>query len=320
MKYTQYIGILLGAIYGFAYRLLCGIESPTQLYNNYNIYSISFIWILPIIISIIPILFARKEILGSRSKQFFLPFLSVLLFFIITLSSGVEDLLCILMIVFPFLLAAGSVGLLVTPLMKSRNSNKLYSILLIPLILNPIESLIPNKIENYRVETKIAINAVSQTVWSNLIEVPEIKATEYNKGFFNYIGVPRPIRSELRTINGKEYRIGYFSNDLKLYETISIMEPPKYVEFKIHIKESELRDLPTDKHLLGSDYFRFEHISYELNKISDDKTELTLSCIYTLDSKMNWYANFWAKRIIKDFETRLLESLKLKIEQDPLTP
>jgi hypothetical protein len=29
---------------------------------------------------------------------------------------------------------------------------------------------------------------------------------------------------------------------------------------------------------------------------------------------MNGYANFWASRIIKDFENRLLNSLKMKIE------
>ena len=269
---------------------------------------------MPIVISIIPILFAKNEVLESRWKQFVFPFLSVLLFFIFTLSSGIEDWLCILIIAFPFLLTAGIVGLILGPIIKNRNSNKLYSIVLLPFILSPLESLIPNKSEHFSVESKIVIKTDKQTVWKNLIEVPEIKDKEYDKGFFNYIGVPRPIKSELEIINNTEYRIGYFSGELKLYETISKVDPLNFVEFNIHINESELRDLPTDKHLLKSDYFSFDNISYELQEVSANKTELILRCNYTLDSKMNGYANFWAEKIIKDFESRLLNSLKLKIE------
>ena len=183
-----------------------------------------------------------------------------------------------------------------------------------PFILSPIETLIPNKTEDFSVESKIVIEKDKQTVWENLIEVPEIKDKEYDKGFFNYIGVPRPIKSKLEIVNGTEYRIGYFSDELKLYETISKVEPLKFVEFNIHITESELRDLPTDKHLLKSDYFSFDNISYELREITPNKTELILSCNYNINSKMNGYANFWAEKIIKDFESRLLNSLKLKIE------
>lgn len=316
MKFKQYIGIILGALYGLGVRFFLNPRnnSTSEIYDYYNIYTISFIWILPVAISIIPILFAKNEILESKWKQFGFPFLSVLLFFIFTLSSGIEDWLCILIIAFPFLLTAGIVGLILGPIIKNRNSNKLYSIALLPFILSPIETLIPNKSEHFSVESKIVIETDKQTVWKNLIEVPEIKDKEYDKGFFNYIGVPRPIKSELETINGTEYRIGYFSDELKLYETISKVEPLRFVEFNIHISESELRDLPTDKHLLKSDYFSFDNISYELRKITPNKTELILSCNYNLNSKMNGYANFWAEKIIKDFESRLLNSLKLKIE------
>lgn len=316
MKFKQYIGIILGALYGLGVRFLLNPRdsSADDIYDYYNIYTISFIWILPIVISIIPILFAKNEVLESKWKQFVFPLLSVLLFFIFTLSSGIEDWLCILIIAFPFLLTAGIVGLILGPIIKNRNSNKLYSIVLLPFILSPIESFIPNKSEHFSVESKIVIKTDKLTVWKNLIEVPEIKDKEYEKGFFNYIGVPRPLKSELEIINGSEYRIGYFSDELKLYETISKVDPLNFVEFNIHINESELRDLPTDKHLLKSDYFSFNNISYELQEVSANKTELILRCNYTLDSKMNGYANFWADKIIKDFESRLLNSLKLKIE------
>ena len=92
------------------------------------------------------------------------------------------------------------------------------------------------------------------------------------------------------------------------------MRKGEFVEFQIHINESKLRDMPTDNHLLKSDHFSFDNISYELKEIAPGITELILSCDYTLNSRMNGYANFWAEKIVKDFETRLLNALKLKIE------
>ncbi|MDF1697957.1 MAG: hypothetical protein P1U56_19070 [Saprospiraceae bacterium] len=316
MKYHQYLGIILGAAYGYICRLIYASDFFSRMYDDLDIYSISFFWIVPIVISILPILFAREEVLESDWKKFGFPVLSVLLFFLFALSSGIEDWLCILIIAFPFLLCAGIVGMLIAPIIKKRNSKKLYSIILLPFIFCPVESLIPNKVEQFTVASKVIVAKDKATVWSNLIEVPEIKSAEYEKGFFNYIGVPRPIKSELKTIDGTEYRIGYFSDDLKLYETIANIQPLKFVEFTIHIDKSELRDLPTDNHLLQSDYFSFDNISYELKEIEPYKTELILSCSYTLNSNMNGYANFWADKLLEDFEVRLLNSLKLKIESD----
>lgn len=316
MKYKQYIGIILGALYGLAVRFLMNpqVHSLEKLYDYYNIYTISFIWVLPIIIAIIPILFAKEKILASPWKQFLYPVYSVLLFFIFTLSIGLEDWLCILILAFPFILTAGLVGISVGYLIKNKNSDKLYAIVLIPFILSPIESSIPNTTEHFRIESDIIIASDKATIWKNLIEVPEIKDEEYQKGFFNYIGVPRPIKSELQYINGTEYRIGQFSDKLRLYETISKIEPLRYIEFNIHINKSELRNIPTDVHLLQSNYFKFKKIAYELEEIAPNSTKLILRCDYMLDSKMNGYANFWASKIIKDFESRLLKALKIKFE------
>jgi hypothetical protein len=319
MKLNQYLGILFGALYGLGYRVLCSKQNFRSAFDYYDIYSVTFIWIVPIVVSIIPILFAREEILKSKRKQFLFPFLSVLLFFIFALSTRLEDWLCILILGFPFLLTAGLVGLLLGGFIKSRKSKKLYSIVLLPFILNPFEVYLPKNFEKYSVQSEVIINSNSQNIWSILIEVPEIHEEEFDYGFYNYIGVPRPLKSELETINGVEYRIGYFTQGLKLYETISEIDSLKYVNFKIHIDKSELRDTPTDRHLLQSNYFKFENISYNITKVDENRSKLTLNCDYILNSKMNFYASFWADRIIKDFEIRLLKVLKNKVERQAET-
>jgi len=316
MKTKEYIGILLGGIYGIVYRLLC--ENNDNQIFDFNIFSISFIWILPIVIGVLPILIANKEIQNSKSKQVLYPIASVLLFFIITLATRLEDLVCILILTLPFIMVAGISGLIVGEILKRSKSNKLFSIVLLPFLIIPLESKLSDAKKVYQVETKIIIEASKEKVWDHLIEVPEISEAEYEYGFYNYIGIPRPVKSELQVIEGEQYRIGYFTDHLQLVEKISQIDTLNFVEFEIVLEKSVLRDLPTDKHILQSSYFKFDKISYELVVIDANNIELRLDCKYSIDSKMNWYANFWAEKIIRDFEIKLLNVLKTKIENEKI--
>lgn len=67
MRFKEYLGIILGAAYGLLIRLIMSPHDrgSDELYNFYNIYSVSFIWILPIVISIIPVLIAKNSIKDS---------------------------------------------------------------------------------------------------------------------------------------------------------------------------------------------------------------------------------------------------------------
>lgn len=286
-----------------------------SLYDIYSIYSISFIWVLPIVIGLTPLIVAPMEVLSTWWKPLLYPFLSELVFFLLALGSGLEDLICLIIIIIPFLIGAAVVGGLLAPILRKFNSKKLYSVLILPLVLSLVESLLPNQVGQFTVTSKIEIDAGQALVWQNLVEVPEIAKDEYILGFYNRIGVPRPVKSELLIKDGVEYRIGYFSDDLELWETVAHKDSLNSVSFAIHIDKSKLRDVPTDKYILRSENFSFNEISYALKPTLNGGTELYLSCNYTIDSKMNGYANFWASQIVRDFEERLLHALKLKLER-----
>src|SRR5690606_40604559 len=113
----------------------------------------------------------------------------------------------------PFLLVAGVIGLLLGAFVKDRiKDKKLYSIILIPLLLNPIENLIPNKEEVYSVSSEIVINKNKAVIFPNLLSVPTISDDEYKNGFYQKIGIPRPINSEIFTNENQMYRIGHFTD------------------------------------------------------------------------------------------------------------
>jgi hypothetical protein len=314
MRYTRFLGIILGVLYGFVLRLFGeGIFAGEM----FSIYSITFIWITPVIISIIPILISSNQLYNTKLRRWMYPMITVALVLTVSVCTGLEDLFCILILGVPYFIVAGLVGFLVSWLVKRRiNAKRLYSVLLLPFLLNPIESLFPNTVSTYAVENSITIHASDEAVWSTILEVPEIKESEYTSGFFNNIGIPRPVKSQFEFIHDQRYRIGYFSEGLKLVESITHYEPLKTVSFYVHIELSELRNKPTDQHLLRSEYFKFQHITYTLEKIDDNKTSLTLRCDYVLESKMNAYASLWADAVIDDFEIRLLQALKIKLEKN----
>lgn len=310
-NFKQYIGIILGALYGLIFRFVL------EIYNNGDdVFTITFLFVVPLIISVIPIFFHSSELYKSSLKSYSYPVFSVILFFFMAFFSRLEDLSCLLILVIPFVFIAGIVGMIISFFVGEHFKRKrIYSIVFLPFLLIPIENILPDKTEFYSVQSRIIINQSPETIWNNIIEVPEIKEDEYKKGFYNNIGIPRPLYSKLEEKNGIIYRIGYFSEGLQLYETISEKKENEFVNFKINIEESVLRDTPTDKHVLKGNYFKFENISYKLNKSDNGQTELILTCDYQITSKMNGYANFWAKNIIKDFEVRLLQSIKHKLEK-----
>lgn len=309
---SQYLGIFFGVVYGLIIRLLGDTEKFVEFYN---IYSISFLWITPIIIALFPILFASNQIYKSKTKLFFYPIITIILFLITALITRIEDLVCLLIIGFPFLLVAGLIGILLGTFVKDRINKNIYSIILIPLLLNPIENLIPNKEQIYNVSSEIVIKRKPADIFPNLLSVPAISENEYTNGFYQIIGIPRPISSEILINENEMYRIGHFTDDLKLYEYVSEIQVNRFVNFKIDLSKSQLRNTPTDQHLLESNYFNFENINYTLKPVSENETKIILNCEYKIGSKMNFYANFWANSIIVDFEKRLLESIKLKLEK-----
>lgn len=309
---TQYLGFLLGVIYGLFFRLISDVES---LDGFYNVFSITFIWVIPTLIGLFPIMFSSSKLYLSPRKLVLYPIITICLFLITTLVTGLEDIFCLFIIGIPFFIAAGVLGILLGTYMRDKIvKKKIYSIFLLPLILNPVENLIPNKSGQFQVEHSIIINKNKSDIFPNLLEVQAINEEQYGNGFFQIVGIPKPINSKMFRSKENTHRIGYFTDNFQLYESIDLLKENEFVSFQIHLDKSRLRNKPTDIHLIQSDYFKFGKISYSLIEIDMNKTKVILSCDYILNSKMNAYANFWAEKMISDFEKRLLNSIKTNIE------
>ena len=313
--FTRYGGILLAALYGLLLRILFEFFSKPE--HIYNIFGITFLGVVPVIIGIIPLFFASDKQLEATWYPVFRPALAVIVFFICCLSGGLEDLLCILVISLPYLIAAVVGGILARMfIVKNRKKKgRLYTILLLPLLLGPLEEQFDSPLRSYTVVSRITVDAKPEAIWINIIRVPEIGKDEYRPGFFNYAGIPRPLYAELDKDTLHATRTGHFEGGLKFVERVIAWEKNRHIAFDITVVPSSIRRTVFDQHMLKGDHFKFLNASYTLKPLPDGKTELILSSSYQLKTKINAYGDFWGGQLLSDFQERLLQVVRKRCEK-----
>jgi hypothetical protein len=301
-------GIILCSIYAFIIRILAE-------FNIIEINSITFLLITPAVLSFIPFIVCKPNYYNKTWKVTLYPILSILIFLLIAVIRGLEDLACFLIIGIPYCMFSIATSLLLKYFVKKKrniNIKNSFSILLLPLIVGTMENK-SSKIEvKHIVSNEILIQENKDFIFQNLLSVPDISQTN-KKSFINYLGIPKPIKSSYDTI--KNIRIGYFENNVSLTETVEQNFKKSKLTFKILLSESKFAQNPTLKHILISKAIIFETITYELKK-EKSGTRLRLTTKYSIHSNLPFYGSFWSKTIINDFENNILSSLKKVIENE----
>ena len=255
----------------------------------------------------------------SKTKSILFPLISVISFLLIAFITRLEDLGCFIILLPPYLIISIIVSFILRSLLKSRteiNSNSLTKnsllFIAIPIIIGNIEKKIEKRDSNFEISEKIIIDSPKQIIWNNLFSVPNL--TNYvDSSIYNYLGFPNPIKSEYDFKTNT--RLGYFSNGIVLNEKISEQKELEKLSFEINVEKSNLNQSQTFKHILKSKNLVFNSITYKLKCINNNKTELTLTCNYNVKTNIPIYGEFWSKKIIIDFEQKLLKALKKRNEE-----
>ena len=128
--------ILPAAAFGLLVRLLTG-----QDFVDFPVASTAFLGLLPVAIGVLPILF-RKTTDTSRWRDFLYPVYAVGIFGLVTLATGIEDVICLLILGIPFLLVAGLTGLVVGYIVRRRNRRKpLVLLVVLPLLVGRLREV-----------------------------------------------------------------------------------------------------------------------------------------------------------------------------------
>lgn len=190
----------------------------------------------------------------------------------------------------------------------------------LPFITGIIEPNFPTPSENFETTSSIIISSDRSEIWKNIVRVAEIKDTEYKKGFFNYAGIPRPLYAELNKDTLGGIRVGHFDGGLKFEEKIINWNKEKSVTFDIKIIPSTTNTTIFERHMFNGEHFKFLNATYKLENINNSQTKLLLTTQYQLDTKINFYGQFWGRQLLTDFQCRLLSVIKNRCENNhPLT-
>lgn len=304
-----YYGIILGLAYGIVTRLVFGEDA--------TLVSLTYLFLVPAVLGIVPLVFANTQQIASYKTIIFIPWLTVASVFLVLFISGLEESICVLILGAPFfiLVTLGAFIYRLIRIHRAKHRNTLLALILLPFLLSPLEKSFDSPTELCSVSSEIIVHSTPQNVWNKIIRVPEIREEEYTAGFFNRLGIPRPIEAELEAEHLGALRIGHFEGGLKFIEHITEWQPYHKVSFDIQIDSATVRNRVFDRHVLLGNYFQFVAASYEIEPLDNKQLRLRLLSTYTLQSKTNFYNKFWGNLILQDFQDRLLAVIAQRCAQ-----
>ncbi|MGJ4753907.1 hypothetical protein [Leptospira kmetyi] len=315
------IPVVISVLYAIAVQYCFRIESLKELGLGMTY---GGIFILPFLIGVISCYSAEKTKPRSVFFHIFFPWLPTIVSMLFALLVNFEGMICLIMGLPIYLVLSSLGGIAVAIWFYIFPENRMnllaaFGILSLPLVTGYFETFwdLPNEIRF--VETKISIESTPETIWKNIIRIPELEKTE--DGFFYTMGFPRPVEATLSHEGIGGVREAKFEKGLVFYETITEWNPGRKLKFEIQA-DPNLTPLTTlDPHVVpGGIYFDALQGEYELeyNKIlKNNKKEnvvLHLRSKYRLSTHFNFYASLWGDFLMRDIQNSILRILKRRIE------
>jgi hypothetical protein len=314
-KWFKIIGIPV--IVALAIRGFFGIEAWNDLFS---VMTVGFLFFGPLLVGMLTTYLSDVKKLENRWYVFFLPWIPIFLFFLITLAFKIEGWACWLMVL-PFYLLAASVGGIIGSEFKKqkvakRQNLSVYLVALLPFLISPIEKMIGAIPGTYDAYTFIDIEADKTEIWNNVTQVSQIQK-EQDKGWFTeFLGFPRPLKAELNFEGVGASREAIFDKGLVFHEEVKEYEHQKKMRFSIKANPHEIPSTTMDQHVvIGGDYFDVLDGTYELEKLNKSTYRLHLYSHFTLNTTFNFYASWWARWIMQDIQNNILQVVKQRAEK-----
>jgi hypothetical protein len=306
---TLLIGLGSGVAYAFLAMLL--------VQSVHKSVSLTYIFILPILLGAIPVLLSTKEELQSYKSYLLLPWAIVFTFFILAWAAEFEGMICLIIIIAPFLLL-GSLGAFVFRLIKLKrqgNGTKLYLSLFLPLVVLFVESNFRAEDQIHTVSTSIEIQASKQNVWNNVKNVRNIKPNEIEPHFVHLIGIPKPLNGEIDIESIGGIRQITWEKGIRFQEKITNWNPTYGFTYNVNVDPKSVPPGTLDEHvMIGGKYFDVLQGSYRIDQKDSITCKVTLTCTYRITTNLNQYSKWWADFILDDFNQMILEVIKKRSE------
>ncbi len=229
-----------------------------------------------------------------------------------------EGVICIVMAMPLFIVLAIIGGVLGAIFNSSGGTHgpKVLSIALFaPLLAAPMEEEIVSPVLRQATVRSVHIAASPEVVWRHINFPTDIRPEELENGLAYRIGVPYPI--EGRTLEGRVggKRTLRWQRGVQFDEVITDWQPQRLVAWTYSFGPDSFPQGSLDDHIvIGGRYFNLETTSYTLAP-EGGGTRLTVNVGSTVTTNFNWYAGWWARRLVEDTAETILGFYKARAER-----
>jgi hypothetical protein len=315
---------LVGVLCGIVMRVLFGLpgtyESPLDGTSFkqpvLEVMGVSFLFLAPIFVGAVTVYVAEKQARRSWLYYLLMPAIANMLFVAGTMLIMIEGLICALLILPMFGVIGALAGVIMGALCRYTNWPKqtVYSLALLPFLMNPIEQQLPLPIKINAVEHSIYIDAPAENVWKNIMSASAIQAHEVQDAWMYRIGVPLPESGILKQTSKGLVREIKMGKDIHFEQVVTQWQPNRYAQMRYHFSADSVPARALDDHVkIGGKYFDLGNTSYTLTPTGKGTT-LNIRMEYRVSTQFNWYAEPIAQQLMSNFEEVILGFYKQRSE------
>ncbi len=311
-------GVLFGTASGVGFRVMAQLPAWIRTGNGSLVMTAAFLIIVPVLLGFITVVEAQHSKPRPVWQWIFLPWIPLVLSFLIVYLLNLEGLICILLAL-PIALISSSVGGLAAGLvqkyLRKPTRTSLACIALLPILLAPLEMQLPPRAQYRTVRTEILIHAAVPIIWKNIEQVKAISPHEIPPTWTHAIGFPLPVAATLSYPGVGGVRHASFQNGLLFIETINKWDEGHILAFSIKADTQHIPPTTLDEHVtIGGRYFDVLNGEYSLEPHSGGNVILHLSSQERLSTDFNSYAGLWTDALMRSLQQSILQVIKHRCE------
>jgi len=309
-------GILVGALYGLAIRL--GVANQ-HIHPVIDAISTAFLFVCPFSVGAIAVLWgAQKDVRVGLRRQLGMACAAMGLFLLGMFGTFLEGLICIVLVVPVFMLAAMAGGLAGGALHNYGRVNDatLPALALLPFLLGPLEQGLPPQRSEQTVTTTLHVAAPPDVVFDRLLDVRGIRPDELGFSVVHLIGLPRPLEAEMRGSGPGAVRTSRWEKNVWFQEVITASEPGRALRYRFVVPAGAIPREALDEHVeINGAYFELVDGAYTLAPAPGGGTALSLTTRFVNKSRLTTYGNLWGRLVLGDFHRAILVLMKSRAER-----
>jgi hypothetical protein len=310
------LGALVGAGYGFLFRIWSGAKVPLFQHAMTGTMTFSFLALGSLCIGMLASYTVERD--GRRNPFLWLlaPWPAVFLACALSVAFKLEGAIC-LIFALPGALFCSSIGGLIGGALARRRARRALvgCFALLPFLLAPVETMLTPPTETRTVASQIVIHAAAATVWKNIERVPAIAPGELRETWAQRIGFPRPIEATLSYEGVGGVRHASFERGVMFIETVTAWQPEHRLAFGINADAANIPPTTLDEHVtIGGRYFDVLDGEYRLEPLPNGDILLHLTSHQRLSTNFNGYAGLWTDAVMQNLQASILTVIQHRCE------